>query len=254
MIGRNNRGIRRASMRVRLAVAAVVLAGGGAAGVVVATSHGGTAAAQSAGFATGYHQQISPTKALSSAMNGWSHNQAQSLWTLSHMTPIRSYSEFKWHHKTLVVQRGTIVLTQRAQFVVKSANGKLELWKVTKGTKIINVGGSSMGMSALTGGTMRARGRMNTATRFLGGGDMVFVFGQRQNHTLKAQLILFVKPMPMVTPTATPSMTTSPSMTPTPSMTATPGMTATPSTVPTSAPPAVPLPGTTGSASLGSHM
>jgi hypothetical protein len=34
MIGRNKRGIRRASTRVRLAVAAAVLVGGGAAGVV----------------------------------------------------------------------------------------------------------------------------------------------------------------------------------------------------------------------------
>ena len=53
MISRNKRGIRRASTRVRLAVAAAVLVGGGAAGVVaVAASHSGAVAAQSAGYTT----------------------------------------------------------------------------------------------------------------------------------------------------------------------------------------------------------
>ncbi len=223
MINRNMRGTRRVSMRARLAVAAALLAGGGAAGVVAIAGHGGAAAAQSAGYATRYHQPISATKALSSAMNGWSRTPGRSLATLSQMTPISPYADMPFHHVRLVVQRGTVALTQRAQFVVKSSNGKLALWHVNGNTKFLNVGGSTTGMAAMTGGMMMDTGKMNTVTRVLGGGDLVFVFGERENHTLKAQLILFAKPMPMAAkPTATPSMM------PTPGMTGTPGMTARP--------------------------
>ncbi len=68
MIGRNKRGIRRASTRVRLAVAAAVLVGGGAAGVAaVAASHNAPVNAASAGYYRA--TSLSETHAMSAAMN-----------------------------------------------------------------------------------------------------------------------------------------------------------------------------------------
>jgi hypothetical protein len=49
-------------------------------------------------------------------------------------------------------------------------------------------------------------------------GDLVFVFGEREHHTLKAQLVLFAAPtavMPTATPTATIPMGTPTATTPT---------------------------------------
>ena len=40
----------------------------------------------------------------------------------------------------------------RNEFVIKSSNHQFELWHANRGTKFLNVGGSSMGMNAMTGG------------------------------------------------------------------------------------------------------
>ena len=219
MISSNKRGIRRAATRVRLAVAAAVLVGGGAAGVVaVAASHSGATTAQAAGYT---RQALSEPKALSSAMNGWSKSPGRSLTTLSEMTPMRTFNTTAWHHVILVVQRGTVVATARREFVVKSSNHALALWHLSRNTKYLNVGGSRAGMAAMTGGTMAVRGRMNANAKGLANGDLVFVFGERENHTLIAQLVLFAAPVKVTPkPTATPSMTATPGMTATPTATA----------------------------------
>jgi hypothetical protein len=235
MIGRNKRGVRRASMRVRLAVAAALLVGGGAAGVVaVAASHGSATTAQSAGFTTamGSHQKLSETKALSSAMNGWNQSPGRSLSTLAEMTPMRSFNMTPFHTHMLALQRGTVLAAGRNEFVIKSTNRTLELWHVSHGTKFLNVGGSMTGMAAMTGGTMAAGGQMDAKVKSVTKGDLVFIFGERVHGQLVAQLVLFAAPMkapaPVVTPSATPSMTTSPGMVAAPNMTATPGTMVTP--------------------------
>jgi hypothetical protein len=54
---------------------------------------------------------------------------------------------------------------------------------------------------------------MNTKTKGLAKGDLVFVFGERENRTLKAQLVLFAAPAaaaPMATPMATPTAPAAP--------------------------------------------
>jgi len=232
MIGRNKRGIRRASTRVRLAVAAAVLVGGGAVGVVVlAANHSGAQAAQSAGYT---RHTLSETQALSSAMNGWNKSPDSSIRTLTQMQPMRTFNMMPWHTHTIALQRGTVVAAVRNEFVIKSSNRQLELWYLNHGTKIVNVGSNPTGTTAMTGGTMAMPNNMtmNMRTRTLAKGDLVFIFGERVHGKLLAQLVLFVAPMkvtPPTTPTATPSMTTSPTMTATPSMTATPTTTATPS-------------------------
>jgi hypothetical protein len=195
----SKRGISRVSTRVRLAVAAAVLAGAGAAGVVaVSASHsGGLATAQSAGYYQDNGRTMSYTSALSSAVKGWSESPGTSLMTISHMKPVVNYWTQPWHKHTIFIQRGTVVAVGQHQFVVRSANGTIEVWHFNDGTRILNVGGSSTGMSAMTGGTTKVPSwwDMNTRVKGLAKGDLVFVFGELEKHTLKAQLVLFAAPM-----------------------------------------------------------
>ena len=180
MISRNRRGIRRASMRVRLAVAAAVLVGGGAAGVVaVAASHNGAVAAQSAGYT---HHTLSETQALSSAMNGWNKSPSRSLTTLTQMTPMRTFNMTlvaHQHARPAARHRGRGGQGTRSSSSPRTAC--FELWYVNHGTKFLNVGRSRTGMAAMTGGTMAMPGHMNMnmRTKTLARGDLVFIFGER---------------------------------------------------------------------------
>jgi hypothetical protein len=194
----SKRGMRGMSMRVRVGVAAAVLAGGGAAGaVVLSAGHDSAVNAQSAGFIQS-SQKMSYSSAISSAMKTWDTSPSTSLRTLTHMQQINNYWTQSWHHVTLFFQRGRVVATGRNEFVVRSANGMLEVWHITGKTAVLNVGGTSMGMSAMTGGSVNMRVPsswvMDTRVRGLAKGDMVFVFGEREGHTLKAQLVLFAAP------------------------------------------------------------
>lgn len=233
---------KRGSMRVRLAVAAAVLVGGGAAGVVaVSAAHSDPATAESAGYSQTIGRTLSYTSALSSAVNGWDKSPATSLTTISHMKPLTNYWTQSWHHATIFIQRGTVVAVGRGEFAVQSANGTIEIWHVNGGTKTLNVGATSTGMSALTGGSMRmpAGWKSNTKVKGIAKGDLVFLFGERENHTLKAQLVLFaaraaVTVIPRATattaaPTAIPTATVT---TAAPTATATAHI-ATPTAIPT---------------------
>lgn len=225
----SKRGIRRISMRVRLAVAAAVLVGGGAAAVaVVGASHNGTAIAASAGYYQPAGRTLSYTSALSAAVDEWGKSPSASLTTISHMEPVTNYWTQSWHHATIFIQRGTVIATAKNEIVVKSTDGVVEVWHLNGRTKVQNVGGSSTGISALTGGTTKVPSwwHVNPKVKGIAKGDLVFVFGERENHTLKAQLVLFAAP---TTTTATPTATT-PTATPTATWstsTATPTATAT---------------------------
>jgi hypothetical protein len=211
----SKRGIRRVSLRMSLAAAAVVLAGGTTAALVaVGASHGGTETAESAGFSQASGRTMSYTSALSSAVKDWSKSPSTSLTTISHMKPVTNYWSQSWHHAIIVIQRGTVVAVGKNEFTVKSANGTIKMWNVNGATKTKNVGGTATGMYAMTGGTMKVPSRwtMNTRVTRIAKGDLVFVFGERVGRTLKAQLVLFAAPatvnrMPMATPTAKPSVT-----------------------------------------------
>jgi hypothetical protein len=190
----SKRGIRRASLRVRLAVVAAVLASGGAAGVVaLRASHSGLATAESAGYSQSTGRTLSYTGALSSAMKASGESPSSSLTTITHMKPVTNYWTQSWHHATIFIQRGTVVATGKGEFVVESKNGTIEIWHVNRGTETWNVGGTSTGLSAMTGGTTKvpAWWNMNTKVKGIAKGDLVFAFGERENHTLKAQLVLF---------------------------------------------------------------
>jgi hypothetical protein len=215
----SKRGIRRASVRVRLAVAAAVLVGGSAAGMVaVSASHSASVAARPAGYYQTSGRALSYTSALSSAMRGLGKSPSASLTTITHMKPVVNYWTQSWHRAIIFIQRGTVVATGKGEFAVESRNGTTEIWHVNHGTWTKNVGGSMTGMSAMTGGTTKvpAWWTMNTKVKGIARGDLVFVFGERENHTLKAQLVLFAAPAvtTTTTPTATPTAT-APMATPT---------------------------------------
>jgi hypothetical protein len=215
MISRSKRGIRRASTRIRLAVAAAVLVAGGAAGVVaVAANHGGPVDAASAGYS---HKTPSTQELLSSAMNSWNKSPSQSLSTLTQMQQMRNFETMTWHTHTIAIQRGTVLAAERNAFVIKSANHQLELWNVNKGTKFFNVGPTDVGMRAMTGGTMSIPGdmQMNMRARVLARGDFVFIFGLKVNGQLHAQLVLFVAPFQSTTPSWTSTPPAVPIVTPT---------------------------------------
>jgi hypothetical protein len=215
----SKRGIRRAFTPVRLAVAAAVLVGGGAAGVVAVTAnHSDSVPAESAGYTQTAGRTLSYTTALSSAMKSWDKSSGTSLMTISHMKPINNYWTQSWHHAVIFIQRGTVVAVGHDEFAVESANRTIEIWHVNGGTITDNVGGTATGMSAMTGGSMKvpASWKMNTKVKGIAKGDLVFIFGERENHALKAQLVLFAAPTAVrAVPraTATPTATVRPTAT-----------------------------------------
>ena len=158
MNSRNRRRNRQASMKARLGIAAAVLAGGGAAGVAVAASHSGSATvnADSAGYVLNFHHTVSEQQALTSALNMWNSNQSRSLNTLAQMAPMRTFSQFMWHRTQFAAQRGVVVAATKQFIIVKSANGKLELWFLNHWTKQKNVTASPTGMVAMTGNNVAA--------------------------------------------------------------------------------------------------
>jgi hypothetical protein len=145
-------------MKARLGIAAAVLAGGGAAGVAVAASHSGSATvhADSAGYVLNFHHTVSEQQALTSALNMWNSNQSRSLNTLAQMAPMRTFSQFMWHRTQFAAQRGVVVAATKQFIIVKSANGKLELWWLNHWTKQRNVTASPTGMVAMTGNNVAA--------------------------------------------------------------------------------------------------
>ena len=261
----SKRGNRGTALSVRLAVAAAVVAGGGATAVVaVNAGHSGPLAAQPAGYdQPAGSRTMSYSSAMSAAMNGWSQRHpGTSLTTVSHMKPVASYWTQSWHRVILFLQRGTVVAVSRHELVVRSANGRIDVWHVNGGTKTLNVGGSPLGMSAMTGGSTRVPWKhFNTKATGVARGDVVFVFGERENPTLKAQLVLFAAPamtrtmpgaMPsatMTTPAAMPSAAmTTPAAMPSATMTTPVGMPATATTPP------APLPASTQPVVSGTHF
>jgi hypothetical protein len=153
MIGRNMRGIRQASMKARLGIAAVVLAGGGAIGAVAvaAGSHSTPTAAQSAGYSMTFRHPISQQQALSSALSTWATSQQKSLATLARMAPVKNFATVRKGHTTFAVQRGVVALATKHWLLVKSSNGSLHLWLLNGRTQVKNVANNAAGTAAMTG-------------------------------------------------------------------------------------------------------
>jgi len=158
-------------MKARLAIASAVLVGGGAIGAVaVATSHNSspTTDAASAGYSQnwGFQRNWGYGQALSTALGEWNHSQQSSFTTLSRMSPLTSFAT-SWHGRTMfAAQRGIVLFTTKHWFLLRSFNGKLELWFFSGNTQFANVSNSAVGTSAMTGNTW-------ATTAAMGQGNMV---------------------------------------------------------------------------------
>ena len=175
MIDRSKSGIRCAGTRARLAIAAAVIVGGGAVSAVAVTaSHSGATTAQSAAYTTGYRHTLSESKALTEGFGEVAASPASSLVTLAEMDPLLTFAQVRWHGVTLAAQRGVVVVATKKFIVVRSANGALHLWWISKGTYFKDVGATASGMAAMTGsntaaGTAMATGDMMPAATVMAG-------------------------------------------------------------------------------------
>src|SRR5215472_1239182 len=157
MNGRNRRRNRPAGMKARLGIATAVLVGGGAVGVaaVAAANHGpATTAADSAAYS--FSHTLSVQQALTSAFSTMSWSQQRTLTTLGHMAPLRTFSQVTWHRTTFAAQRGVVLAVTKKFLVVKSANGKPQVWWL-HATKLINVTGNATGSVAMMGNNVAAK-------------------------------------------------------------------------------------------------
>jgi len=165
-MGRNRRGPagrRGRNLRARLGIAAAVVAGGGAIGAaaVATTSHPGAATAQSAGYSKHYSPYSSQVNNLTAGLSAFSWSQARAFAYFSHLANTNRETEM-WHgHSKLAFERGTVVLATKKFIIVRAANGSLNLWLLSGGTRVTNVAGSMAGTTALTGSTAAAAAAMN---------------------------------------------------------------------------------------------
>ncbi|MDQ2813576.1 MAG: hypothetical protein M3Z75_17340 [Actinomycetota bacterium] len=163
---------RQASMKTRLGLAAAVLAGGGsiAAVGVVATSHPGVTA-EPAGYATSSGHEGA---ALSSVMTQWGQARQSAYSQLAQLTQARQFSQVRYGHRILGVQRGIVVLATRKFLILQSANGSLHLWLLSGATRFADVASTAAGTAALTASTSATQqamssGNMIPATTLLAG-------------------------------------------------------------------------------------
>ena len=179
MIDRSKRGIRSVGVKARLAVAAAVLVGGSAVGVVALANHGDSATtAASAGFTTSSHHTISEQQAITDALDSWSSSQSKAIAVLAELTQLRSFVQLQVHHTTIAAQRGIVVLATKKFLVVKSSNGSLHLWWLSKATGVKDVDATTTGWTALTGSHWAAtaamtNGNMTPAATVMAGSTSV---------------------------------------------------------------------------------
>jgi hypothetical protein len=162
MIGRSRRGIRQASMKARIGIAAAVLVGGGAIGAVAvaASSHSTPTAAQSAGYTLNFRHPISQQDALSAALSSWAASPQRSMQALARMAPVKNFIEVRKGHTVFAAQRGVVALATKHWLLVKSANGSLHLWLLNGKTAVKNVANSAVGTAAMTGSTAATNAAM----------------------------------------------------------------------------------------------
>jgi hypothetical protein len=174
---RYGKGRRQASMKSRVGIATALLVGGGsiAAIAVATTSHGAATTAQPAAYAARYSNEGAT---LNSVLNDWGRSRQTAYAQLSGLTQARQFSQVSHAGKTLDVQRGIVVLATKKFLILRSSNGSLHLWLLSRGTKFQNVSNTTAGTSALTASTSATRqamslGNMVPATTLLAGSPTV---------------------------------------------------------------------------------
>ena len=174
---RYGKGRRQASVKGRVGIATALLVGGGsiAAITVAATSHGAATTAQPAAYAARFSNEGA---ALNSVMTEWGQSRQAAYAQLSGLTQARQFSQVRHAGKTLDVQRGIVVLATKKFLILRSSNGSLHLWLLSRGTRFQNVSDTTAGTSALTASTSATKqamssGNMVPATTLLAGSPTV---------------------------------------------------------------------------------
>ena len=164
---------RQTSMKSRVGIATALLVGGGsiAAIAVATTSHGAATAAQPAAYAVRTSNEGATLNAVINDF-GWSRQTAYA--QLASLTQARQFSQVSHDGKTLDVQRGIVVLATKKFLILRSSNGSLHLWLLSRGTRFQNVSDTKAGTSALTASTSATHqatstGNMVPATTLLAG-------------------------------------------------------------------------------------
>jgi hypothetical protein len=178
MMGRNRRGPagrRRSNLKARLGIATAVVVGGGAIGAVAlaTTSHPSTTAAQSVGYHKQYSYYGNQANYLAAGLNAYSWSHARAFSYFSHLANTNRETEMWRGHSKFAFERGTVVLATKKFLLIRAANGSLNVWWLSWGTKVTNVAASMTGTTALTGSTSAAgaamSGQMAPATAMLTG-------------------------------------------------------------------------------------
>jgi hypothetical protein len=174
---RYRKGRRQAAMKSRVGIATALLLGGGsiAAIAVATTSQGAATTAQPAAFAARYSNEGA---ALNSVITHWGQSRQTAYAELASLTQARQFSQVSHAGKTLDVQRGIVVLATKKFLILRSSNGSLHLWLLSRGTRFQNVSDTRAGTSALTASTSATKqamssGNMIPATTLLAGSPTV---------------------------------------------------------------------------------
>jgi hypothetical protein len=211
------------------------------AAVATASHSPATTAAQNTAFSSlNFRHHIGEAADLSSAFSTWNWSHQRSLTTLAQMVPMRTFAMAWGHHHTqYAAQRGVVEAVGNVgnkQFLlVKSANGKVELWWANGNTVFQNVAASPVGMTAMTGNTSTAQQMANNniapaAATMAGSTAMVNQMAAPVVKPIKITLNVNGQTITIIIRGATASATTPTS---TPSATATGTMTATPTAMAT---------------------
>ena len=178
MISRNWRhpaGRRGSKLRARLGIATAVVVGGGAIGAVAVatTSHPSVTKAEPAGYSSSYSNWANQGNVLNAGLSDYSWSQGRAMTMFSHMRDSNHLTQM-WHrHGLLAFERGRVVLATKKFVLVRAASGTLNVWWLSRGTKVTNVATSMTGTTALTGSSSAATaamaGHMAPATAMMTG-------------------------------------------------------------------------------------
>ena len=173
MMGRNRRR-RSRKVKASLGIGAAVVVGGGAIGAVALASGNTTATtAAVAGYSQSYSHGNNQGAILNAALAdySWSHARADALF--ASLANTSRETEMRHGHTQLAFERGRVVLATKQFVLIRAANGTLNVWWLSHGTKVTNVAASRTGTTALTGSNWAATaamaGQMAPATAMVSG-------------------------------------------------------------------------------------
>jgi hypothetical protein len=149
MNGRSRRH-RRANVKIAGGLVLVAATVAAAAVALIAASHGPTLAAQPASFnaGVGHHSRsVNEWGLMNSAANDSGGLAESSLMQLASVNQ-QTFSQTTKHGRTLDMQRGVAVFASKHFLILRSKNGSLHLWVLSRATKFVNASTTTASPSA----------------------------------------------------------------------------------------------------------